>query len=237
MATDDRSAETLPGNPTNPTAAEFAEMIAAYKRLSRAALQLDDSDPAAEAAHDRADTAYEALMGARPIDPDAMACQLRWLLGQQLKGDNPADRAIVEHVADFLEAMTRPATTPASEEFTALLAELDAAIVAHQAAERAGIPGDMERWSNAFAAMRAARPNDPATMARQLCFLIDRSEIDADDAPAIMHIAAFLGAMARPATTAPAGDLADIAQQARALAGRLQEPRNHDLAAAIADRL
>jgi hypothetical protein len=84
-------------------------------------------------------------------------------------------------------------TTP--QEFQALLAQFAAASAAH----KAGGPGDLdERFRAAFAAIRSARPTDPAAMAMQLRFLLDHAGPDDDDKPVLEHIVAQLEAMGAP---------------------------------------
>jgi hypothetical protein len=61
------------------------------------------------AAKDRADSAYNALMAARPIEPAAMAALLRWLILQQDCGqaDGDEDRQVLEHIAAQLERQAK----------------------------------------------------------------------------------------------------------------------------------
>jgi hypothetical protein len=100
--------------------------------------------------------------------------------------------------------------------------------------ERDGHADATARFLAAFHAVQSARPSDPSGMAAQLRWLVAHSDVAAADRPALEHVAAQLEAMAK---SSPAGELADLAPQARALADRLQEPGNRDLAAAIASRL
>jgi hypothetical protein len=83
-------------------------------------------------------------------------------------------------------------------------AELHALIAEHAAAEAAleALAGreDAERWAaeerhmRAFRAVLQARPTDPATMGRQLRWIVTQA-IDADIGPALRHIVEQLEAM------------------------------------------
>ena len=98
------------GNPimiaetTNPTAEQFAAMVAKEKTALTAAA--DNLDLAKQSALDeRHAEIYEALLAARPPDPAVMAMQLRWLIDERETGSSEADDPIISHIADQLERL------------------------------------------------------------------------------------------------------------------------------------
>jgi hypothetical protein len=87
---------------TNPTAAEFAGLLAEEKVAERACSDARGSMEE-EAAGQRVTTASNAILSARPTDPAVMAAQLRFLVA-----DSPVDadaRGALEHIAAQLEAL------------------------------------------------------------------------------------------------------------------------------------
>jgi hypothetical protein len=88
---------------TNPTAAELAEMVDAYKAASRVVCELEDEAPGWAEADQRAIDAYAALLALRPTEPAAMARVMRWRLAEG--GTAEDDDEFFEHIADRLEAM------------------------------------------------------------------------------------------------------------------------------------
>jgi hypothetical protein len=127
-------------------------------------------------------------------------------------------------------------TNPTLEEWQAMLAAYKAAAAADMGRDDLASDDSPERAraDAAYDALMAARPTSLVALAAQLrwiwheAFEVGENE---DDGLIVAHIAARLEAMA------PRGrDLADVVAQARVLAGRLQDPSNRDLAAAIAER-
>jgi hypothetical protein len=87
---------------TNPTAAEFAAMVAELHDAERAGREaMDTKSPA----HARDAEAYSAILNARPSDPAVLAAQIRWLASEQDDGDNEGAGTMLEHVAEQLEAI------------------------------------------------------------------------------------------------------------------------------------
>jgi hypothetical protein len=54
-----------------------------------------------------------------------------------------------------------------------------------------------QRFRDAFEAVVAARPTDPATMGRQLRWLVEQGALDLDHQPSLLAIADRLEALAR----------------------------------------
>jgi hypothetical protein len=83
-------------------------------------------------------------------------------------------------------------------EFNAMLAELQAALDACSAADErqddAAYDAAGGRLRAALDALRDARPTDPATMARQIRWIVDEHVMDATFEPALLAIAEQLEA-------------------------------------------
>jgi hypothetical protein len=90
----------------NPSADEFAAMLAEEKAAIRAGCDALDHTPEAAQARARFLAANEALLAARPTDPAALAMQLRWFT-RELKESDICDLGILEHVAEQLEVMAK----------------------------------------------------------------------------------------------------------------------------------
>jgi hypothetical protein len=87
---------------TNPTAAEFAGLLAELKLAERACSNARGSNEE-EAAGQRVIAASAAILSARPTDPSVMAAQLRFLVAESVVDADA--RGALEHVAAQLEAM------------------------------------------------------------------------------------------------------------------------------------
>jgi hypothetical protein len=86
---------------TNPTAAEFAALLAEAKVAERLCSDAKGSEE--EAAGQRVIAASNAILSARPTDPGVMAVQLRFLVaGSTVDADA---RGALDHIAEQLEAL------------------------------------------------------------------------------------------------------------------------------------
>jgi hypothetical protein len=87
---------------TNPTAAEFAALLAEAKVAERLCSDAKGGIEE-EAAGQRVTAASNAILSARPTDPSVMAVQLRFLVaGLAVNADA---RGALEHIADQLEML------------------------------------------------------------------------------------------------------------------------------------
>jgi hypothetical protein len=87
---------------TNPTAAEFAALLAEAKLAERLCSDAKGSIEE-EAAGQRVTAASNAILSARPTDPGAMAVQLRFLVaGSAVNADA---RGALDHIAEQLDAL------------------------------------------------------------------------------------------------------------------------------------
>jgi hypothetical protein len=86
---------------TNPTAAEFAGLLAELKLAERACSDARGSNE--EAAGQRVIAASAAILSARPTDPSVMAAQLRFLVADSVVDADA--RGALEHIAEQLEAL------------------------------------------------------------------------------------------------------------------------------------
>jgi hypothetical protein len=87
---------------TNPTAAEFAGLLAELKLAERACSNARGSNEE-EAAGQRVIAASAAILSARPTDPSVMAVQLRFLVADSVVDADA--RGALEHIAEQLEAL------------------------------------------------------------------------------------------------------------------------------------
>jgi hypothetical protein len=87
---------------TNPTAAEFAGLLAELKLAERACSDARGSNEE-EAAGQRVIAASAAILSARPTDPSVMAVQLRFLVADSVVDADA--RGALEHIAEQLEAL------------------------------------------------------------------------------------------------------------------------------------
>jgi hypothetical protein len=79
---------------TNPTAAEFAAMLAEHDAALRAFDDLEDDDEQESRVRARFATAETAILTARPSDPAVLAAQLRWLNRERQEGSLWPDRPL-----------------------------------------------------------------------------------------------------------------------------------------------
>jgi hypothetical protein len=89
---------------TNPTAAEFARLLAELKLAERACSDARGGNEE-EAAGQRVIAASAAILSARPTDPSVMAAQLRFLVADSVVDADA--RGALEHIAEQLEALGR----------------------------------------------------------------------------------------------------------------------------------
>jgi hypothetical protein len=89
---------------TNPTAAEFAGLLAELKLAGRACSDARGSNEE-EASSQRVIAASAAILSARPTDPSVMAAQVRFLVADSVVDADA--RGALEHIAEQLEALGR----------------------------------------------------------------------------------------------------------------------------------
>jgi hypothetical protein len=89
---------------TNPTAAEFAAMLAEVKVAERACSDARGSKEE-ESAGQRVIAASNAILAARPTDPGVMAAQLRFLVADSTVDADTRICDALEHIADQLKAL------------------------------------------------------------------------------------------------------------------------------------
>jgi hypothetical protein len=121
---------------TNPTAAEFAAMLAEVKVAERACSDARGSNEE-EAAGQRVLAASNAILSARPTDPGVMAAQLRFLVADSAV--DPDVRGALEHIAEQLEVLAGGVvlTAEAAAQIRATLLALREALELLDHAERA----------------------------------------------------------------------------------------------------
>ena len=66
--------------PTTPTAEQFAAMLAEYEAADELLGSSSSFSPEERAAEERFKRAAHTILAARPIEPEALAAQLRWLI-------------------------------------------------------------------------------------------------------------------------------------------------------------
>jgi hypothetical protein len=89
---------------TNPTAAEFAALLAEVKVAERLCSDARGSIEEG-AAGQRVIAASDAILSARPTDPGIMAAQLRFLVADPAVRADTRICGALEHIADQLEAL------------------------------------------------------------------------------------------------------------------------------------
>jgi hypothetical protein len=87
---------------TNPTASEFAALLAEVKVAERVCSNAKGSNEE-EAAGQRVIAASSAILSARPSDPGVMAAQLRFVAAHSAV--DAGARGALEHIAQQLEAL------------------------------------------------------------------------------------------------------------------------------------
>jgi hypothetical protein len=87
---------------TNPTAAEFAGLLAELKLAERACSDARGSNEE-EAAGQRVIAASAAILSARPTDPSVIAAQVGFLVADSVVDADAC--GVLEHIAEQLEAL------------------------------------------------------------------------------------------------------------------------------------